>query len=42
MLEETEKDIENFMITISEKDRLLYNLKNMAAKNSYQQVTKEN
>ena len=44
MLEEIEKYIENFKIIIFEKDKQLYNLKNIlkAAKNSYQQVTKEN
>ena len=44
MLEEIQKDIENFKIIISEKDKQLYDLKNIlkSAKNSYQQVTKEN
>ena len=44
MLEEIEKYIENFKIIIFEKDKQLYDLKNIlkAAKNSYQQVTKEN
>ena len=44
MLEEIEKDIENFKIIISEKDDQLCNLKKIlkAAQNSYQQVTKEN
>ena len=44
MLEEIEKDIANFKIIISEKDKQLYDskiiLKN--AKNTYQQVTEEN
>ena len=44
LLEEIEKDIENFKIIISEKDKEPYDLKNIlkAAKNGYQQVTKEN
>ena len=44
LLEEIKKDIENFKIIISEKDKQLYKQKNIlkVAKNSYQQVTKEN
>ena len=44
LLEEIEKDIENFKIIISEKDKEPNDLKNIlkAAKNGYQQVTKEN
>ena len=44
MLEEIEKDIENFKIMISEKDKQLHDLKNIlqAAKTSYRKVTEEN
>ena len=44
MLEEFERDTENFKVMISKKDKQLYDLKSIlnAAKNSYQQVTKEN
>ena len=44
MLEEIEKDIANFKIIISEKDKQLYDLKIILknAKNTYQQVTEEN
>ena len=44
MLEETEKDIENFKVIISEKDRQLRDLKNIlqAAKTSYRKVTEGN
>ena len=44
LLEEIKKDIENFKIIISEKDKQLYELKNIlkAAKNNYQHLTKEN
>ena len=40
MLEEIEIDIENFKIIISEKDKQLYDLKNVlkVAKNRYQEV----
>ena len=40
MLEEIEIDIENFKKLISEKDKQLYDLKNVlkAAKNRYQEV----
>ena len=42
MLEEIEKNIKNFKIIISEKDKQLYYLKNIlnVTENSYQQVTK--
>ena len=44
MLEEIKKDIENFKIMISEKDKQLQDLKNIlqAAKTSYRKVTEEN
>ena len=44
MPEEIEKDIENFKIIISEKDKQLHDIKNVlnAANNSYRQVTEEN
>ena len=44
MLEKIEKDIRNFKIIISEKDKQMYDLRSIlkAAKNCYQQVTKEN
>ena len=44
LLEETEKDIGNFKIIISEKDTQLHDLKNIlqAAKTSYRKVTEEN
>ena len=44
MLEEIKKDIENFKIIISEKDKQLHDLKNIiqSAKTSYQKVTEEN
>ena len=44
MLEEIKKDIKNFKIMISEKDKQLQDLKNIlqAAKTSYRKVTEEN
>ena len=44
MLENIEKDIENFNLLISEKDKQLRNLKNIlfAAKASNKKVTEEN
>ena len=44
MLEDIEKDIANFMLVISEKDKQLRDLKKIlfAAKASYKKVTKEN
>ena len=44
MLEEVEKDIENFKIIISEEDKQIYDLKNILqlAKTSYQRVAEEN
>ena len=44
MLEEIEKDIENFKIIISGKHKQLYDLKNIlkTVKKSYQKVAKEN
>ena len=43
MAEEIEKDIENFKIIISEKDKQLHDIKNVlnTANNSYRQVTEE-
>ena len=44
MLEDIKKDIENFMLVISEKDKQLRDLKKIlfAAKASYKKVTEEN
>ena len=44
MLEDIKKDIENFKLVISEKEKQLRDLKNilLAAKASYRKVTEEN